>query len=86
MHVCQTNISRNPNIGTLRGMHFQALPYEEAKIVHCVRGSVFDAIVDLRPTSLTYCRTAWTRLSADEERLVYVPAWLCSRLSHPRAS
>ena len=55
--VVQRSISYNSLRGTLRGMHFQAEPHQENKFVSCVRGSVYDAIIDLRPASLTY--RAW---------------------------
>src|SRR5215469_11640303 len=54
MRVVQTNLSRNPHRGTLRGMHFQASPHEEAKIVQCLRGRIFDVALDLRLDSPTY--------------------------------
>jgi dTDP-4-dehydrorhamnose 3,5-epimerase len=59
--------------GTLRGLHYQAPPHQEAKLVRCVRGAVFDVIVDVRPDSPT-CR-AWfgQELSAENRRLLYVP-------------
>lgn len=71
--VAQCNISFNKLRGTLRGMHFQISPYEEAKLVRCTRGAIFDVAVDLRPDSPT--RFAWTavELSADNRRMLYVP-------------
>src|SRR4030042_6480857 len=50
----QCNISYNRKRGTLRGMHYQAAPYEEAKLVSCIRGAIYDVIIDLRPDSSTY--------------------------------
>jgi dTDP-4-dehydrorhamnose 3,5-epimerase len=55
-HLVQCDISFNLKKGTLRGMHYQAAPYEEAKLVRCVRGSIYDVMVDLRPHSSTYCQ------------------------------
>ncbi len=52
--IKQCNISKNPHKGTMRGMHYQALPYPERKIVSCLQGSCFDVIVDLRENSPTY--------------------------------
>jgi dTDP-4-dehydrorhamnose 3,5-epimerase len=52
--LVQCNISFNLKKGTLRGMHYQAAPYEEAKLVRCVRGSIYDVIIDIRPDSATY--------------------------------
>ena len=56
MNIAQCNISFNKKKGTLRGMHYQAAPYEEAKLVRCVRGAIYDVIIDLRPDSPTYCK------------------------------
>ena len=74
MHIVQTNISRNPTAGTLRGMHYQAPPHEEAKLIQCVRGRIFDAAVDLRCHTPSYKRSVGTELSADENRLFFIPA------------
>ena len=57
-------------------MHFQVAPYEEAKLVRCTRGSVYDVIVDLRAGSATYKRWAGFELSADNRRSLYVPCGL----------
>ena len=54
-HVEQVNFSYNAKPGTLRGMHYQLPPFEEAKTVRCVRGAAFDVAVDLRPDSPSYC-------------------------------
>jgi dTDP-4-dehydrorhamnose 3,5-epimerase len=69
----QCNLSRNTAAGTLRGMHFQAPPHEEAKLVQCVQGALFDAIIDVRPGSPTFGRTASLTLDADDGRLLYIP-------------
>jgi len=60
----QCNISFNKKKGTLRGMHCQAAPYEEAKLVRCVRGSIYDVIIDIRPDSGTYCQWIAVELTA----------------------
>jgi dTDP-4-dehydrorhamnose 3,5-epimerase len=52
--IAQCNVSFNKKRGTLRGMHYQIAPYQEAKLVTCLRGSLYDVIIDLRPDSLTY--------------------------------
>ena len=70
----QCNLSRNPVQGTLRGMHFQLPPHEEAKLVHCVRGAIFDAIVDLRPGSANFGSAAWVDLTDANDTLLYIPA------------
>ncbi|HUI93309.1 MAG TPA: dTDP-4-dehydrorhamnose 3,5-epimerase [Chitinivibrionales bacterium] len=69
----QCNISYNKKKGTLRGMHYQAAPHEEAKIVSCVRGSIFDVIVDIRPNSPTYKKWYGAELSAKNHSMLYVP-------------
>jgi dTDP-4-dehydrorhamnose 3,5-epimerase len=69
----QCNTSFNRRKGTLRGMHFQAAPHEEAKLVRCTRGSLFDAIIDLRPGSPTYRAHVAETLSADNGKMLYIP-------------
>ena len=69
----QCNLSVNTRRGTLRGMHYQAAPYEEAKVVACTRGGLYDVIVDLRADSATYCRWFGIELTAANGRLLYVP-------------
>ena len=72
-NLAQCNISFNPRRGTLRGLHFQIKPREEAKLVRCTRGSVFDVIVDLRPGSPTFRKHLSVVLSAENRRMLYVP-------------
>ncbi len=71
--LVQCNISFNKRRGTVRGLHHQAPPYEEAKLVRCTRGAIFDVIVDLRPASPT--RLAWRsfKLDADTRAALYIP-------------
>ena len=71
--LAQCSLSFNPREGTLRGMHFQIEPHEEAKLVRCARGSIFDAIVDLRPASPTFKKHLGVVLTADSRRMLYVP-------------
>jgi len=71
--VVQTSISFNARAGTLRGLHYQAAPFGENKLVRCVRGSVWDVIVDLRPESAAYCRWSGRTLSSDNDLMIYVP-------------
>jgi len=52
--VAQCNVSFNKRKGTLRGMHYQAAPFAEAKLVRCTSGSIYDVIIDLRPASATF--------------------------------
>jgi dTDP-4-dehydrorhamnose 3,5-epimerase len=74
--LVQCSLSFSPERGTLRGMHYQAAPHAEVKLVRCTRGVIFDVIVDLRPDSPT--RMAWEgfELSADNRRAVYIPEGL----------
>jgi dTDP-4-dehydrorhamnose 3,5-epimerase len=72
-HVAQSNVSFNERKGTLRGMHFQRSPHEEAKFVRCTRGSMLDVIIDLRPDSPTFTRWMGVELTADNRRSLYVP-------------
>jgi dTDP-4-dehydrorhamnose 3,5-epimerase len=69
----QCNISLNSRKGTLRGMHYQDKPYEEAKLVRCTRGAIFDVIVDIRKKSVTYGQWFGVELTADNRRMLYVP-------------
>lgn len=71
--VAQCSISCNNKRGTLRGMHYQTKPHEEAKLVSCTRGTLYDVIIDLRPASPTYCRWHAVELSADNYKMIYVP-------------
>jgi dTDP-4-dehydrorhamnose 3,5-epimerase len=72
-NVVQCNISHNKKKGTLRGMHYQTAPYEEAKAVSCTRGVIYDVIIDLRRDSPTYCQWFAVELSADNYRMLYAP-------------
>ena len=71
--IRQCNISFNRAKGTLRGLHYQAPPKSEAKLVYCTQGSIYDVIVDLRPFSPTYCKWEAVELSADNRRAIYIP-------------
>jgi len=73
--VDQCNISFNHRIGTLRGMHFQVAPHPEAKLVRCIRGSLVDVIVDMRPDSPTRLQHVAVELSAANRRSFYVPPY-----------
>lgn len=68
----QTSLSRNLRAGTLRGMHYEAPPHAESKLVRVVRGRIFDVAVDLRPDSPTYRRWTGTELSADNGRALLI--------------
>jgi dTDP-4-dehydrorhamnose 3,5-epimerase len=69
----QASVSYNARRGTVRGMHFQASPHEETKLVRCLAGAVFDVIVDLRPDSSTYRRSVGVELSAQNRTALYIP-------------
>jgi dTDP-4-dehydrorhamnose 3,5-epimerase len=71
--VSQCNVSYNTLRGTLRGMHYQAEPHGEAKLVRCTSGAIFDVVVDLRARSKTYCRWFGVDLTAGNRRMLYVP-------------
>lgn len=67
------NLSRTRRMGTIRGLHYQASPFEEIKVVWCLSGAVFDVIVDLRPQSPTFMKWRSVELSEKTLRLLYVP-------------
>jgi dTDP-4-dehydrorhamnose 3,5-epimerase len=69
----QTSLSSNRKRGTVRGLHYQVRPFVEAKLVCCVGGSAFDAVVDLRRASPTFGRASWIALEAGRANMVYVP-------------
>lgn len=71
--VAQCNLSFNHKAGTLRGMHYQIPPAAETKLVRCVRGAIYDVIIDLRPDSPTYLQHVGAELSEDNRRALYVP-------------
>jgi len=72
-NLVQCNLSNNPQRGTLRGLHLQAGPHQEAKLVCCVAGSIFDVALDLRSNSPTYGRHYVAELRAGEGRMLYIP-------------
>lgn len=72
-HFVQVNNSLSATRGTLRGMHYQLPPKAETKLVRCVRGALWDAIVDLRPNSPTFGKSFGAELSAENRRMLYVP-------------
>jgi dTDP-4-dehydrorhamnose 3,5-epimerase len=72
--VVECSLSFNSRRDTLRGLHYQAEPYGESKLVRCIRGAIFDVAVDLRADGHTYCRWHGVELSADNRRAFYIPA------------
>jgi len=73
VRVAQCSTSFNERRGTLRGMHYQLPPYEEAKLVRCTAGTIYDVILDLRTGSATFGQWFGVELSAANRLLLYVP-------------
>lgn len=71
--LAQCSMSHSDRRGTLRGMHWQAAPYGEVKIVRCTQGAIFDVIIDIRPESPTYMLHFGIELSSESGRALYVP-------------
>ena len=69
----QCSVSYNARTGTLRGLHYQAAPHEEHRLVRCTAGAIFDVIVDIRPHSRHYRRWFATELSAQNRRALFIP-------------
>lgn len=72
-HFVQQSLSWNPHTGTLRGLHFQAAPYEEDKLVRVTQGAIFDIIVDIRPGSTSFGQWFGVELSAQNHKQLYIP-------------
>ena len=72
-NVVQCNISFNQIKGTLRGMHYQASPFEEAKLVCCTMGAIYDVIIDLRPDSKTFIQWIAVELSFENRKMIFIP-------------
>src|ERR1700740_3810145 len=71
--LLQCSISFNTHKGTLRGVHYQAAPYQEAKLVRCTKGAIFDVAIDLRPRSRTFKSWVSVVLTAELRKMLYVP-------------
>jgi dTDP-4-dehydrorhamnose 3,5-epimerase len=71
--VAQCNVSFNLRRGTLRGMHWQAAPHGEAKLVRATQGAIWDVIIDLRPDSPSYGEWFGIELAAETRRALYIP-------------
>jgi len=71
--VAQVKLSYNHRKGTLRGMHYQAPPSTEIKLIRCTRGAIWDVIVDVRPDSPTYLQSFGIDLTAENRKALYVP-------------
>ena len=72
--LVQCSISLNTRKGTLRGMHYQAAPFPETKVVRCTQGAIYDVVLDLRPASVTFKDWIGVVLSAQKRNMIYVPA------------
>jgi dTDP-4-dehydrorhamnose 3,5-epimerase len=73
MPIVQINNSLSAKAGTLRGMHYQLPPAAEIKVVRCIRGALYDVILDLRPDSPTFARWFGAELTADNRSMMYAP-------------
>ena len=71
--LVQCSVSFNKRRGTLRGLHYQAAPHQETKLVRCTQGSIYDVVVDLRPQSPAYTKWIGVVLSAAQRNTLYVP-------------
>ncbi len=71
--IAQESVSHSRRAGTLRGLHFQRAPHEEVKIVRCIRGAIFDVIVDLRADSPSFRQWQAFELTAENRRALYIP-------------
>jgi dTDP-4-dehydrorhamnose 3,5-epimerase len=71
--LVQCSISFNARKGTLRGVHYQAAPHSETKVVRCTRGAIYDVVVDLRPQSTTFKQWIAVVLTAANRQMLYVP-------------
>ena len=72
-NLVQCNISFNLKKGTLRGMHYQAKPHEEAKLVRCTMGAIYDVIIDIRPESPTFKQWVAVYLRTENRKMLYIP-------------
>ncbi|HEX8336356.1 MAG TPA: dTDP-4-dehydrorhamnose 3,5-epimerase [Pyrinomonadaceae bacterium] len=73
VRLVESNISFNLRRHTVRGMHFQRPPREQAKLVRCTAGAIYDVIIDLRPGSATYGRWEGVELTAENRRMLFIP-------------
>src|SRR5438309_1558662 len=71
--LVQCNISFNKKKGTLRGLHYQIPPYEEAKLIRCTKGKAFEIMIDLRQKSQTFMQWASFELDSENYKMLYVP-------------
>ena len=72
-NIVQCNVSYNKKKGTIRGMHYQLPPFTEAKLVSCIKGSIYDVIIDLRMNSSSFRQWVALELSDETNRMLYIP-------------
>ena len=72
-NLVQCNVSFSKKCGTLRGMHYQKKPFEESKVIRCVKGKIFDVIIDLRTSSSTFKKWFGVELTEENYKMLYVP-------------
>ena len=77
-NLVQCNISFNLKKGTLRGMHYQAEPYQEAKLIRCTKGAIYQVVIDIRPDSFTFKQWVAVELTAENRKMLYVPKGMAS--------
>ena len=73
LRFVQVNDNFSTQRGTLRGMHYQLAPHGETKLVRCIRGSLYDVVLDMRPDSSTFGQSFGVELTADNRKMVLVP-------------
>ena len=71
--MVQANTSYSKDRGTLRGLHYQVSPHQEAKLMRCIKGAIFDVAVDLRPESTTYKKWFGTKLTESNRKMLFIP-------------
>jgi dTDP-4-dehydrorhamnose 3,5-epimerase len=72
-NLVQCNVSFSKKCGTLRGMHYQKKPFEESKVIRCIKGKIFDVIIDLRASSSTFKKWVGVELTEKNYKMLYVP-------------
>ncbi len=73
MEIVQCNLASTAHAGVVRGLHYQRAPAEEQKLIRCIAGAMFDAVVDMRPDSPTYRDSWWVRLDTVASRALFLP-------------
>lgn len=71
--LVQCSLSFNRRKGTLRGLHYQVLPYAETKLIRCTQGAIYDVVLDLRPKSRAFTDWVGVELTAEKRNMIYVP-------------